>query len=54
MAAKRLQRKRKSAKALTISKKVKSYDNATLFAKKANSMEVILKKHGLPKESVGV
>lgn len=48
--AKKTQRKRTAKKGVIISKKVKSYDKATFFVKKAKAMEAILKTHGLPHE----
>jgi|JI102314DRNA_FD_contig_21_7927831_length_209_multi_5_in_0_out_0_1 hypothetical protein len=50
---KKIQRKR-PAKKVAISKKVKSYIKAPLFVKKAKVMEAILKEHGLPQELVHV
>ncbi|MFZ2905446.1 MAG: hypothetical protein WAZ98_04515 [Cyclobacteriaceae bacterium] len=49
-ATKKVQRKRTAKKSVAISKKVKSYDKAPFFVKKAKAMEAILKAHGLPSE----
>lgn len=46
--AKKIQRKRTTKKSVAISRKVKSYAKAPFFVKKAEAMEAILKKHGLP------
>lgn len=48
--AKKTQRKRTAKKSVVISKKVKSYDKAPFFVKKAKAMDAILKEHGLPHE----